>query len=135
MDSRTVKFPAGVPNDVRGILSAEFLSGPRCLQWFLERYYPEGYHCPDCGAPVTEKTLPSFLELKRFTCCGCGKQPRATNGTVLQGSTFTPAELYLLALLISFGTDDKEIARVLSISTATATAWREKLAALAEVGH
>ena len=134
MVSSQEKFPAGFADDARARLSAEFLNPARCLQWFLERYYPDGFHCPDCGAPVSEKTLPSFLELKRFTCC-CGKQPRATNGTVLQGTTFTPAELYLLALLISFGTDDKEIARVLSISTATATAWREKLAALAEVGH
>lgn len=135
MDLRTEKFPAGFADDARARLSAEFLNPARCLQWFLDRYYPAGYCCPDCGAAITEKTLPSFIALKRFTCAGCNTQPRATHGTVLQGSTFSPTELFLLSLLISFGVDDREIARILSISTATATAWRDKLAALAEAGH
>lgn len=135
MDSRTEKSSAGFADDARARLSAEFLNPARCLQWFLERYYPDGYVCPDCGAPVSDLALHGFLALKRFTCSGCGKQPRATHGTVLQGSTFTPAELFLLSLLISFGVDDREIARILSISASTATAWRDKLAALAEAGH
>lgn len=135
MDSGMEKFPAGFADDARARLSAEFLNPARCLQWFLERYYPDGYVCPDCGAPVSDLALPGFLALKRFTCSGCGKQPRATHGTVLQGSTFSPTELFLLSLLISFGVDDREIARILSISVTTATTWRDKLAAVAEAGH
>lgn len=135
MDSGIEKFPAGFADDARARLSAEFLNPERCLQWFLERYYPGGYVCPDCGASVSDLALPGFLALKRFTCSGCGKQPRATHGTVLHHSSFTPTELYLLSLLISIGANDREIARLLSISSARAELWRDKLTALVEAGH
>lgn len=135
MEQSADKITAGIPQEARAVFSAEFLDSAKVLQWFLSRYYPDGYKCPDCGAPVSEKAIISFLSLKRFTCSGCGSQPRATKGTVLQDSPFTPNQLYLLALLIHFGVSDREIAAILAVAPLTVTNWRAKLEALAEVGH
>jgi len=73
--------------------------------------------------------------LRRFTCGSCGTQPRATKGTVLQDSPFTPKELFLLAVLIDLDVDDRQIARIVDVSKETVRTWREKFSALAEVGH
>lgn len=136
MKSGVANLSRGIPQEAREQLAAEFLDDTRCRQWFLNRYYPDGLCCPDCGAAVvSERSRATFIDLRRFTCGVCGSQPKATKGTVLQDSPFTPRELFLLAVLIDFGVDDREIARILRISRETAASWRDKLAALAEVGH
>lgn len=135
MEQLTEKNTAGFADRAASAFTADFLNAAFCLQWFLDRYYPDGYRCPDCGAPVSDRCLDSFLALRRFTCSECGGQPRATKRTILQDSGFNPSELYLLCLLISYGLDDSAIARTLSVSAATVNTWRAKIAALDEVGQ
>ncbi|MFA5517381.1 MAG: hypothetical protein WDA20_13975 [Desulfuromonadales bacterium] len=130
------KLPGGIPAEVLAVISARFFSEDACTKWFFDRYYPDGPRCPECRAPiVSERSLQSFRALRRFTCSGCGKQPRATHGTVLQNSSLSPRSLMLLAAMCGWGIEHREIARVIGIAPDTVREWRDKFAALAEVGH
>lgn len=132
----TAGFPPGIPGEVLAVLTAKFFAEETCNEWFFRRYYPQGPCCPECQAPIlSEKSLQNFHLLRRFTCPRCGSQPRATHGTVLQHSPLTPRELILLAALCGWGVEHREIGRILGIAPETVRAWRDKFAALAEVGH
>jgi len=135
MESGAASLSRGIPQEAREAFSADFLDDEYCRQWFLSRYYPDGPRCPECKAPISKRSLQNFRSLRRFTCGSCGTQPRATKGTVLQDSPFTPKELFLLAVLIDLDVDDRQIARIVDVSKETVRTWREKFSALAEVGH
>jgi transposase-like protein len=126
----------GFAQEARDCLAAEYFDEARCRQWFLQRFYPNGCRCPDCGSAVeSERSRATFLELRRFTCSACGNQPRPTKGTILQDSPLTPRDLYLLAILIGLGVEDRDIARSLSVTRETVANWREKIAAFDEVSR
>lgn len=136
MEQGAAQNSRSLPSEARLAFTAEFLDEARCRQWFIERYYPDGICCPDCKAPIeSERSRATFLDLRRFTCAACGSQPKATKGTVLQDSPLTPRDLYLLSILIDLDIDDRETARIVGVSRETVGNWRDKFAALAEVGR
>jgi len=116
------------------LVDAKFFDAAECTRWWLERCYPSGPQCPDCGAAIThERTLQSFHNLSRFTCPGCGQQPRATKGTILEGAHLTPRDLFLFCLFVGLGASNGQIASTLSITTETVSSWSKRLADQTEV--
>jgi transposase-like protein len=118
----------GMPSEVLGLVRARFFSEEECTRWFINRYYPAGPVCPDCGAPVlAERSLQNFHALRRFTCHACGRQPFATKGTPLHKRPgMTPHKLFLLALLDAMSVPRAEIARICEVDLDTVTAWRRR---------
>jgi hypothetical protein len=133
MSVRRTKNTQGIPDELRRGITADFFSSAHAEAWFFARYYPDGYRCPECGAVIPTACRDTFLSLRRTTCGVCHLQPRATKGTILQDSRFTPQQLVCLGLLISFDLDNAEIARALRVSVPTVADWRARLAAHAEI--
>jgi len=129
MSDRVAENFGGISAEVGALLSPEFLDADRCRQWFLDREYNGVPRCPDCGAVVSDRCLDSFNRLPRFTCSSCGQRPRATKGTILQDSPFTPSDLFMLCALIDLQLDDRKIAAIMRVSRETIITWRDKLAA------
>lgn len=120
----------GLPIEVLKIVDANFFDDAECTRWWLDRCYPSGPRCPDCGASITHpQTLQSFHSLKRFTCPGCGRQPRATKGTILEGAHLSPRQLFLLCLLIGLNAPKTLIASTLDCALETVNSWSDRLAA------
>ena len=115
------------PADVAKAFNAEFLVESFCRYWVIEKLHqPKKFLCPECGAAVPENLLRSFWEAKRIECDKCGKWFTALTGTFLSGCHFDFREIVLFVLLIGLGVQDKEIARIMTISAENVRLWRIK---------
>ncbi len=127
------KMPRGLPHDVMADMSALFFDEEVCTDWFIRHHYPAGPVCPDCGADISNpQALQSFWQLSRFTCPGCGSQPRATKGTLLEGASITPRQLIIICWMIALAADLTTIASTVGVTTETIRSWRDRLTEVAQ---
>lgn len=109
--------------------SAEFLDDALCNYWFISLSHPSGPRCPKCGKEIIDNTtLKNFNTLKRCNCKFCNHSFTAKSKTILpQGSKLSVREFFLLSLLLGFGIEIKEIARILKIHPVTVNLWQKKI--------
>lgn len=114
------------PSQVIKAFTAEFLVEAFCRYWVIEQLHPaKNFKCPECGARIPDNLLRSFWENKRIEC-KCGKWFTALTGTFISGCHMDFREIVFFMLLLGLGVQDKEIARMLKISTESVRLWKLK---------
>jgi transposase-like protein len=114
------------PFDVREEFTAKFLDENFCREWILRRLHPQGATCPHCELTIHEQR---FWLARKIKCSQCKKWFTALTGTFLSGCQFTFSEVIVLAMFLSLQVPDKEIAKVLDISSENVRLWRHKFMA------
>lgn len=72
----------------RGGAAGGVLPQPADERWFVERRWPDGLRCPDCGGDaryIANRTPAPF----RCRTRSCGKQFSVKSGTLMAGSTMS----------------------------------------------
>jgi transposase-like protein len=115
------------------VFSAEFLSEHLCRMWILNKIHgAEPPRCPGCGEPVAHHLLRSFWENRRVRCGKCRKMFTALTGTFLSGCHMDFCSVYLLAVLLALGLPDKNIGRIVKMSSENVRLWRLKFKEIGE---
>lgn len=116
-----------IPMDIVKDFNAEFLVESFCRYWVIEQLHPnKKFTCPECGTPIAENLMRSFWENKRMQCDACGKWFTALTNTFLSGCHLDFPHIVLFSLLIGLGVEDKEIARIIKITTESVRLWKIK---------
>jgi transposase-like protein len=114
------------PNDVLAVFNVNFMDYDFARLWILKRLHPDGAHCPGCGLPVADKSLQRFWSNGRLSCRECGKYFTALTGTFLAGCHLDYRGVILLAVLLTLGVHDKQIAAIVGTSAENVRLWRIK---------
>lgn len=103
-----------------------FGSEAACIEYLMALRWPDGFHCPHCGAGNPWRTARG-----QFHCSECGIQASVTSGTIFHG-TRKPLSLWFRAIWHitgqKYGANALGIKRVLNLgSYHTAWLWLHKL--------
>jgi transposase-like protein len=82
---------------------------------------------------IPEKSLQRFWMSERCKCFQCDKFFTALTGTFLSGCQLDYREVILLAVFLSSGRSDKNIAELLDMSVDNAKIWRKKFKVMGEL--
>src|ERR1700722_16611752 len=100
--NRNMPIRSGVSDSTYSLMEFErdFPDDTACLEWLVERLYPEGIHCPTC-----EKITKHHREAKRpsYACQNCGHHEHPMSGTIFQDSA-TSLKLWFYAIHIMSAT-------------------------------
>lgn len=111
-----------------GAISPSFLDANAATRWLVHRLHPDGPACPYCSALIISRQRRATWEsLGRVKCPRCPRTFTAITGTPLHGSTLTPADLVLMALLMAAGLDNAAIAERVGCDRTTVYRWRPRL--------
>jgi transposase-like protein len=116
--------------DIMCSFDADFLAEDHCRAWIMGILHQDKSRCPECGADIFRRLLPSFWMGKRIRCRNCGKYFTALTGTFLSGCHFDFREIILLAFMLAVSVDDKQIAATLKISAESVRLWRHRFEAI-----
>ena len=107
----------------------DLLDEERCRNWLFDVIRPGelGTVCPICAAPISERRLKAYRNLKKTKCPSCGRQYHASTNTIFHRINLSPQELVLMAALIRAGAKTSVIASATRRSEDTARAWMSKL--------
>lgn len=109
-------------------LTAKYFNEEACRQWILETLHPDGAYCPACKNKITDDiTRNNFSAMRRCKCKHCGKWFSATVGTILHNSQLSMRQAFALAVLISLGLGNKQIAKIIGIHPDSVRLWRLRL--------
>jgi transposase-like protein len=113
----------------------DLLDHERSVAWIEEYFHPEGFKCPQCGAPV-EQARP-FRKTKRsqlsvYRCQVCDTAYNLYTGTIFQQKHLTPMQIVLLMRGICKGESTNILAAELGLSYSTVLNLRHTIQANAE---
>lgn len=103
-------------------LRTDFPDDAACLEWLVNRLYPNGIHCPDCD----EITMHYKIKNRRaYVCSKCGHHLYPLANTIFHGSRTLLTDWFLAIYLMSTnkaGTSARQVQRELGVTYKTA--WR-----------
>ncbi len=103
----------------------QLLDRAACRGWLLQKLYPAGPVCPDCGAKVNPgRATDSWWALRRVHCQKCGSWYRATKGTVFKKCNLDIRQIVLLLLAFSYNLNNAAAAALAGVDNKTAKMWR-----------
>lgn len=138
-----------LPDQVLAAFNANYLDADACRLWILERIHGKTPACLKCYQPIKSRQLERFLSGGRLKCGHCQGWISATSGTFLAGcqlilkksrekasaaesekgaNDFRP--LFLMAVLLAVGLDDKKIAAAVKVDPETVRLRRRFFAGL-----
>lgn len=100
----------------------QFPNDATCLEWLVERHYPDGIFCPKC-----KKITKHHRDSKRpsYACQNCGRHEHPMKGTIFEDSA-TSLKLWFYAIYIMSSTrcgiSAKQLGREIGVTYKTA--WR-----------
>ncbi len=110
---------------------AEFVPAPLDGPGFRHRVlivlrgeWPE---CPSCGVTFDDVQRLRVLNDRPVVCTTCGISSRPRAGTVLEGSTLTYGQFWIMYHLLAMGIQPEKIATLLSLSRGGVYEWRKRL--------
>ena len=92
----------------------DLLDEDACLAWLEKHLYPEGLHCPRCGAPE-RRPARRAAAFPAYRCQQCDRFYTVLTGTVLAKTHQTPAKLVLILRGIAKGESTARLARELGL--------------------
>jgi len=126
---KTVKHfreEAGFVSATVVVFGAEFLEEAACRAWVLRRIHGARAVCPGCGSEVGGLAADRFWGGLRVKCADCGKWFTAATRTILSGTRFTYAQVFLVAVLIGLGWTPVEIAAKVGCDPLTVRYWEQR---------
>ena len=100
----------------------DFPDDAACLEWLVERLYPDGMFCKKCGRITKHHRIATR---RCYSCDHCGSQVYPTAGTIFHKSA-TPLVKWFYAVYRMSGTGSgvpaKQLQRELGVTYKTA--WR-----------
>ena len=120
--NRQVRFP----NAAAAAFGPLFLDPDACREWVIKTLHPAGAKCPACGALQEGNRMQRFWDGGRLQCAKCGKWFTAMTGTFLSGGHSDFRGIFLMALMMGLGIDNKTIAQKCKITPETVRMWRKK---------
>ena len=104
-------------------MQREFPDDKTCLDWLLNKRYPNGITCKNCG--VINAKHHFIVSRKSYSCQECGHHVHPTAGTIFHKSS-TPLTLWFYAIYLvaqtRTGISAKQLERELGVTYKTA--WR-----------
>jgi transposase len=101
---------------------SEFSDDDACLEWLMQRLYPEGVECSKCQRVTRHHRMKGR---KSYSCQFCGHHVHPTAGTIFHKSR-TPLRLWFYAIFVMSqtrcGVSAKQLQRELGVTYKTA--WR-----------
>lgn len=107
-------------------ISPSLLNPRSCRLWIIRQLHPRGAFCPSCHKPVSERSLPKFLNNEKVKCSECGKFFTALTGTFIAGTHMDFAEIFFLSLCLEIGLSAKSIADRMGLDPDTVRLWRDR---------
>jgi len=109
-------------------LTPQMLNATACLDWLLQAIHAGWVVCPHCNQEIqSDRQRKAFRSLGRVCCKSCGRWFDSRTGTVLAGTTLSPREIILLALLLEVRIPVGEIAERLGLHETTVRDWRDRI--------
>jgi photosystem II stability/assembly factor-like uncharacterized protein/transposase-like protein len=93
-----------------------------CLEWILERRFPDGIYCDTCSRVTKHHRV---ARRRSYSCQHCGHHVYPTAGTIFHGST-TPLTTWFRAVVLLRDSDGRITAKDLEreLGVTYKTAWR-----------
>jgi transposase-like protein len=104
--------------------SVKFFNYFECHDWVMKKLHPDGFFCIHCGHRFDEETSKNLYQLKRVLCRNCKKYYSAKMGTILHHAWVSPAEVFIMAVLMALGIDNERIAKIINIHPDSIRLWR-----------
>jgi len=120
--------PGFTPAAAGAAFGPGFLEEAVCRWWVLRQLHGDRAFCPGCGSALDGRQAERFWGGDRARCADCGKKFGATTGSILAGSHFTFAKVFLLAVLLSKGTGHQDAAAVVGCDPETVRLWEKRFA-------
>jgi len=112
------------PSEALNDFTLKFFNYFECHNWGMKKLHPDGFFCIHCKHPFDEETSKNLYQLKRVQCRNCKKYYSAKMGTILHHAWISPAEVFIMAVLIALGIDNERIAKIINIHPDSIRLWR-----------
>jgi transposase-like protein len=99
-------------------------------RWTFDFLHTDGKKCPYCKVAITDDArLKRWYRGGRVKCSSpdCGRFYTSRTGTLLDGSTLTPSEFYLLKVLIENEVSVSNIAAIIPVNQETVKRWAQRI--------
>lgn len=109
-------------------IGPDMFDASACRRWVTETTRGAEPACPGCGVTLSERDRRRLFDGKKIRCGSCGRWSSPRTGTVLEGSTLSDQQLFLILTLLHWELPAYHIAAMAGCDHATVYNWRNRLA-------